>query len=335
MVAKRRVVKRSNQIVFLQFAVTFVLATFALALNTTGFDFYVHAHSVMSWGYIAERNSFWSLPSGVLVPRYLLGHHIFFLLTLGVIPLAWVVITTHAVLFAACISRLREVAWYLMPLLGLFFAYNFIFMSMTGIGASFILLAFLSRRTGRVWWPWLFLGAAFHPVALVLAAILGFIFLPWAKTLLALFGVVILSHLLATSYPESVIAVRSPFDGLALQGRPLRALIARVSLFFKILGTGVLAYCVVRIGSRWLRIRRFPIPGALTMAAVLIVGASVIGWEAQFERGSAISYIWETEYLGVVQSDKNQLICAAWITRSCFNGLGEKRGLGFRQERLR
>lgn len=319
----------------LQIATSFSLAAFALALNTTGFDFYVHAESMMSWSYIAERNSFWGLPGGLKFPRYLLGHHILYLLTVGVVPLAWVVVTMHAALLVVCIRRLESLAWYLMPLLGLFFAYNFIFMSMTGIGVSFLLLAVLSRRTGRVWWPWLFLGAAFHPVALVLAIILGIVFLPWVKSALVLLGVVLLGHLLAVSYPESGIGLLRPFDGLHLQANLASALISRLTLFLKIFGIGVIGYGMFHFARRWIRIPRFPIPGALMVAALLIASATVIGWQAQFERGSAISYILDTENLGVVRSDKNQLICAAWVSRGCYQGLGDERGFGFRQEQLR
>lgn len=334
MFAEQCRIERSAGIELLRFASAFVLATFALALNTTGFDFYVHAQSMMSWDYIPQRNSFRGLTGGLLVPRYLLGHHILFLLTLGVIPLAWVVITIHALLLVACLRRLRELAWYLMPLLGVFFAYNFIFMSMTNIGASFLLLAVLSRRTGRGWWPWFFLGAAFHPVTLVLAVILGFLFLPWGRALMALCSVVILSHMLAISYPESVTEVRMAFDGVALQADLMSRLIVRIILFFKFFGIGVLVYCIIRLGSRRIRIR-LPVPGALAVAAFLIAGASVKGWEAQFQRGSAISYIGENKTLGTVESDKYQLICAAWITRSCYDGLGEERGFDFRQKTLR
>jgi hypothetical protein len=318
----------------LQFAASFSLATVALALNTTGFDFYVHAESMMSWHYIPQRNSFWALPGGLKFPRYLSGHHILYLLTGGFVPLAWVVVTMHAALLVACIRRLESLAWYLMPLLGLFFAYNFIFMSMTGIGVSFLLLAVLSRRTGRVWWPWLFLGAAFHPVALVLAIILGVVFLPWVKSALVLLSVVLFSHLLAMSYSESAIGLRQPFDGLHLQANLASALISRLRLFFKIFGIGVIGYGIFHVGRRWIRIPRFPIPGALMVAAVLIAGAAVIGWQDQFQRGSLISYIWDRGNQTLVQSDKNQLICAAWVSRVCYQGLGDERGFGFRQEQL-
>lgn len=332
---KRRAIGIFSGISLLKFACAFLLAAFALALNTTGFDFYVHALSVMSWDDIPKKNGVWNLPAELQVPRYLLGHHILYLLTFGVFPLAWIVITIHAALFVACLRRLEELAWYLTPFLGIFFAYNFIFMSMNGVGAAFLLLAVLSRWNGRLWWPWLFLGAAFHPVALVLGVVLAFMFLPWAKSFLAVLGVVLLSHVLAISFPESGIGVRTPFKGLSLQANLMGALFARIVLFFKIFGLGFVTYGVIRFARPRLRLRRFPIPGALSVAAVLIAGAAMAGWEAQFQSGSAISYIWETDYSGVVQSDKNQLICAAWISRTCYHGLGEERGFGFRQETVR
>lgn len=334
--AERLVHGRFTVVTLLQFLAAFFLATFALALNTTGFDFYVHAQSMMSWDYIVGRNRFWGFPGGFEVPRYLLGHHILFLLTFGVFPLAWVVITLHAALLVACIRRLDELAWYLAPLLALFFAYIMVYMSMQGIGAAFLVLAVLSYRTGRIWWPWLFLGAAFHPVTLILATILVFLLLPWARGFLVLLGVVVLSLLLAFSYPDSVIrGVLEPFDNPRLFTSLVGSLTSRLTSFLEVFAIAAITYGMFRVGQRWVRIPRFPMPGALMVATVLVAGAAAIGHEAQFQRGGAVSYFWDTEYLGVVQSDKNQLICAAWVSRSCYEGLGEERGFGFRQEPLR
>jgi hypothetical protein len=308
------------------------IAIVALAINTTGFDFYAHVESMTSLERIGSRNPFWQI-NGLKLPRYLLGHHLLFFLSFSILPIAWVVVAIHGFILTMCVELARNFSFSIQVVIGIFFAYIMVYMSMQGIGAAFIMLAILSYYKSQCWRHWIFLGAAFHPVSFCAAALVSLLFQGRFRSSIVFFLVLSLSFGLGAMYSlDMVKSVRPVFVNMTVPEAYLEGGLSRLSIFLKVLGLMVIFALVSKLINRRLSLPKLKFSGVILSCGSAVVFALLLGWEAQWQRGSLITYFFGKDSGTFVEADKNQLICAAWISRNCYYQLGDERGFSFRQE---
>ena len=312
----------------IQYLLLFFFSFLALTMNTTGFDFYHHALTQKSWGDVVGLNGVWAF-GFVEVPRYMLGGHILYILSLGVIPVAWVVVVVQTVFSVRALYYASCFGGVMCLTVASFLAYNIVFMSMSGLAFVALLTAALSFRVGASWKIWLFLAASFHPLGFASVVILSIFYFSRYSSLLILFVVVFLSVAI-TCCDVGVYGVRNLIDRFDLYMSAALGRVFLVVLFFS------LPLMIVLLKNKYMNVINAMLSvspvHAYSLMAVLLFGATVVGWESQFVRGSFISYIMHDGYR-YPDADKYNLICAAWISRDCYE-LIDYSDVSFRQKAL-
>lgn len=321
-----RYINRFRFTLSVQYIFILLFSFFALSINTTGFDFYHHALAQRSWEDIIGLNGVWSFAGLAEVPRYLLGGHILYVLSFGIIPVAWVVVVLHAVMVNKALQYSAAFGSLTCLTVAGFLAYNLIFMSFNGLSFIALLIAVLAFRLGKAWKMWLFLTAAFHPLGFMSVVIITFFYFSKSRSFLVLVAVVFLSIVVGCCN-DGVYGVRNLIDQFDLYmtaalGRGLLVLLFFMLPLFFFVMKKMFQVKVANIPS-------IPLVHSYSLIAASLLAAIIIGWESQFSRASFLSYVIEDHE----NAQKNNIICAAWVSRDCYD-LIDYSDLSFRQALL-
>jgi len=305
--------ERINPFEFLFF---FLFSFSALAFNTLGFDFYHHVVVNSNFESLTASQSGWSL-LGIGIPRYLMGEHILYLLTLGVVPLGWVVVFINAYFFMRIMCHSFLLLGSFSLIVFLIASYNVVFMSMMSLGFLALWSAYLRYRLGKPYWFYLALGASFHPLTCI-GSFMALLFRSdRLKNSLAPLLVLVLSVIVSYASDENSKEILDRLEDLIY--------ITWTRSYFLLV---VLAFFVLfrKIKQRifYLRVPKNTSYGLLGIGFFSIL---MLSYSAQIERGSFFVYLTEqidADEISYVHKQKNLLICAAWISRSCYEHINVK-----------
>ncbi|MDB4822119.1 hypothetical protein OAH81_03675 [Candidatus Pseudothioglobus singularis] len=307
-----------------QCLILFFLCTFALSINTIGFDFYHHSLSVESFDSIPRLNSSWIFFNQYEVPRYLLGHYLLVVFSLGFIPIAWVIIILQTIITVKIIRNTSSLGSLFTFMASLFITYYMIFFSMSGLSLEFLFLSFLCFYNGRPWKKWFFLAASFHPIGFILCSLMSIFIFPFKKTILTLLTVAIVALLI-----RMIELTGNSTDPLLNFNFYFDTLISRISnLIYLIFFPIILNFFFLK--------KSLILPVIMNPLIIIFLGllsASIYSWEAQIKRGSFLTNILLNESYhnsSLINESKDNLICASWIDQNCFNFI-DNNDLSFRQ----
>lgn len=196
----------------IEFFKLYFVALLLLATNTTGFDIYFHAISVADYGMIDYYNPAWVV-SGYELPRYILLHYFFWLITcFGFFPLLPVVAIMYALAMSTAI-RHKYTHGFIKHAVVAAIVVNIIFTSALGISLLFIGLGVLSQAESKNSNALLLicLGAVLHPIGFFIGLLLIFILRGW-RYLLFLAGLIQFSHMLIILFPSNYVEYQRNFD---------------------------------------------------------------------------------------------------------------------------
>jgi len=293
----------------------FLLSSFALSINTTGFDFYYHVLSLKSWNTLVDMNGSRTFFDLIKVPRYLLGTHFFYFFSLGIIPLAWVVIIMHTVMVVSAIRYSAGIGSLLALFVTLFLTYNIVFVSMTGIALVLLIISMMAFRIGRPWRVWFFFAASFHPLGFVFSVITGIFYFPRIRSFILLLLVLFFSIFILSLYGDNNLGPRLIVDYEQLFNIAKER--SMIQLYFFILP---FFYWIMR---KYFRVRitngpLMPVMLVYWLIAVLLFIAAYIGFEAQLSRISLLGYLLKEKTSSQLYVKKKNMICAAWFSRKCY-----------------